>query len=110
MSKQSEYVKSWRKRSKARIIESMGGSCAICGYNKCVSALALHHLDPNSKDFNLSDALKNAKSWDKIVNELRKCALLCHNCHCEVHEKLINVPEDAPKFNEELFDYKNKEN
>jgi len=32
MSNKSEYVKRWRKNTKKRIIESMGGECQICGY------------------------------------------------------------------------------
>jgi hypothetical protein len=106
MSKQSEKVKRWRKACKARIIKAMGGGCCVCGYNKCQSALALHHLDPNEKDFGLGVIRANVKSWATIVNELRKCILVCHICHCEIHEGLISVPNNAPKFDEKFADYK----
>lgn len=106
MSKQSEKVKRWRKRCKNRIIEAMGGSCCICGYNKCQTALALHHLDPSKKDFGLSKIRANIQSWNKIVEELRKCVLVCHNCHSEIHEGLAKVPENAPNFDEAFVDYK----
>ena len=50
----------------------MGGSCVCCGYKKCDAALALHHLDPNEKDFSLGSIRANCKSWAEIVEELRK--------------------------------------
>lgn len=106
MSKQSERVKAWRKRCKSRIIEAMGGKCCVCGYNKCQSALALHHLDPSKKDFGLGAIRANVKSWITIVSELRKCVLVCHICHCEIHEGLALVPDDAPSFDEKFTDYK----
>ena len=106
MSKASNYVKAWRKNSKKRIIESMGGSCVICGYNKGQSGLALHHLDPKSKDFGLGAVRANIKSWNKIAEELKKCILVCHNCHSEIHENLIKIPSDVKRFNENFIEYK----
>lgn len=110
MSKRSEEVKRWRRECKARIISSMGGCCCICGYNKCQRALALHHLNPEEKDFNFGSVRANIKSWAKIVAELRKCILLCHNCHSEIHDCLITIPINHPSFNEEFLEYKNLEN
>lgn len=109
MSKQSEKVKVWRKRTKQRIIDAMGGKCCICGYSKCHSALALHHLDPSQKDIALSSIRANPKNWNTIAKELRKCVLLCHVCHCETHEGIVSIPSDAPKFDEKFVDYKKLE-
>lgn len=67
MATQSKYVKQWRKRTKQRIIDSFGGSCGICGYNRCKEALELHHIDSSTKDFTISDSLSKIKSWDRIV-------------------------------------------
>jgi hypothetical protein len=106
MSKGSEKVKTWRRRTKERIIKAFGGGCCVCGYNNCVSALALHHLDPSQKDFGLGTIRANSISWNKIVKELRKCVLVCHNHHCEIHEGIITVPADAPRFDESMVDYK----
>lgn len=106
MSKKSEYVKKWRRTTKSRIIESMGGSCACCGYNKCQSALALHHLDPSKKDFALGAIRASIKSWKTIVEEIKKCILLCHVCHCEIHEGIRVLPEKYPTFNDKFEDYK----
>ncbi len=106
MSKQSEYVKLWRKRTKERIIESMGGSCCVCGYNKCQRTLCLHHLDPSKKDFDLSSIRSNPISWPLIVEELRKCILLCSNCHFEIHDGMTQIPACHAVFDESFADYR----
>lgn len=95
-----EASKNWRKRCKNKIVVAMGGKCSICGYDKCLSALALHHLNPSEKDPAFSMIMTNHKTWDFVVQELRKCILVCHNCHCEVHAGIINIPNDVIKFNE----------
>lgn len=105
----AEAVKTWRKRTKTRIIDSFGGSCGICGYNKCQSALELHHLDQTTKEFGFGSVRATALSWDKICKELRKCILVCSNCHKEIHEDLVSIPENIHRFNEEYADYKAKQ-
>lgn len=106
MSVKSEHVKSWRKRTKKRIIESMGGRCQICGYDKCDSALSLHHLNPNEKEVSLGSIRANPRSWVRIVDELRKCILLCNNCHSEVHDGCTFVPDQYEIFNDNYVEYK----
>jgi len=106
MSKQSESVKRWRFNCKERIVVAMGGACCICGYNKCQSALALHHLDPNEKDFSFGAIRANPKNWLALVVELRKCILLCNNCHSEIHAGMTIIPVDAPRFDESFVSYK----
>jgi hypothetical protein len=100
MSETSIRVKLWRKQTKIKIVESMGGKCCICGYNKCNWALALHHLNPIEKDFTISEALASPRSWNKIVLELRKCILVCHNCHSEIHANPSTPIENVVRFNE----------
>lgn len=106
MSKNSDRVKKWRKATKQRMIQSMGGKCCCCFYSACSSALALHHLDPAKKDLELSSVRANPKSWIKITDELKKCVLVCHNCHQEIHSLMRTIPDDAPKFDETFTDYK----
>lgn len=106
MSKNSEHVKNWRRNTKARIVESFGGKCSICEYSLCHEAFDLHHLNPEEKDFALSSVRGSAKSWEKIVIELRKCVLLCCRCHREVHAGVTELPENCNSFNEKFADYK----
>lgn len=105
MSKNSEGVKAWRKRTKQRIIDAMGGKCCICGYNKCNEALSLHHRDPKQKELSFGSIRANNISWHKIATELRKCILVCENCHREIHFNVVDIPLDAPIFDEKFFDY-----
>lgn len=107
--KQSEHVKRWRKATKQRIVEAMGGKCQICSYSKCIESLALHHRNPEDKDFSFGSIRSNPKKWIKIVVELRKCVLLCNNCHGEVHAGLSDIPIGAASFNEEYADYLTKQ-
>jgi len=71
---------------KNKCISFLGGKCENCGYNSCKEALDFHHLDPSEKDFNISGS--HCRSWDKIESELKKCVLLCANCHREIHSGL----------------------
>ncbi len=73
-----------RLELRSRVVALLGGRCEICGYDRCLSALEAHHLDPATKDFNLSDTL----DFGLIEEELKKCVLLCANCHREVHDGL----------------------
>lgn len=106
MSKSSEYVKTWRKNTKNRMVQAMGGKCVICGYDRCVEAMDFHHLDPSQKDFNLGKKRANAISWSSIITEIKKCVLLCATCHREVHVGIATVPAIIPKFNPVFEDYK----
>jgi len=81
----SQKVINWRKRTKIKAVEHKGGKCEKCGYDKCIQALAFHHLDPKKKDFAISGV---SKSWETIVSELDKCILVCANCHAEIHASL----------------------
>lgn len=101
-----EAVKRWRKNTKERIIESMGGECVCCGYKKSTAALELHHIEPLEKEFAISSVLANCISWKRIVDELRKCVLVCSNCHKEIHFCDRDLPEKYITFDESFSDYK----
>jgi hypothetical protein len=99
----SKAVIEWRKRTKQKIVNSMGGKCQICGYDKCLNALELHHIDSSKKEFGFGAIRANPKSFEKIANELKKCILLCSNCHREIHSDLISIPDNYTTFNEFIF-------
>ena len=106
MSYNSDKVKAWRKRTKKRIIEAMGGGCVICNYSLSQRALDLHHLNPGEKEFGFGKIMASPKSWEKLVPELRKCILLCCRCHAEVHDGLNEIPKEPAMFNEAFVSYK----
>jgi hypothetical protein len=68
---------------KKKIINYLGDKCKKCNYKDCMGALVTHHTDPDKKDFNLSGA--HSRSWKSIETELKKCILLCANCHSKEH-------------------------
>jgi hypothetical protein len=80
-------VQKRRKRVREMALEFLGGRCSRCGYDRCIEALEIHHLDSAEKDFGIS-ARGYTRSWQKIRTELQKCELLCANCHREVHAKM----------------------
>lgn len=62
--------------------------CSVCGYNKCASALDFHHKE-NGKEISVSQMIRK-KGLKAIKEEIKKCEVLCANCHRELHEKLRN--------------------
>ena len=97
-----EYLLKHQHTAKDRIIQTMGGCCQICGYNKCVQALDLHHINPEEKDRVISGNLLN-NAWTKVCNELKKCILVCANCHREIHAGLHNE-KLVSSYNNEIVD------
>jgi len=77
-----------RKKLKQLAIEKRGGACEHCGIKSQYQAIYdFHHLDPTTKEFALSSK-GITKSWKKVEEELKKCILLCANCHRIVHAKI----------------------
>lgn len=87
----SERVTQHRRRVKATLIREAGGACVLCGYDRSAAALQFHHVDPSQKRFNISLG-GITRSLDAAREELRKCVLLCANCHAEVEVGVANLP------------------
>jgi len=73
-----------RRKRKAHLVKMLGGKCIQCGYNKSLSALSFHHVNPKEKLFDLSHNGNLLHDWKEVVAEALKCQLLCLNCHAEV--------------------------
>lgn len=63
--------------------------CLICKESEPVT-LDLHHLDPLIK--NESPSRMIGYSTESLKKEIRKCVVLCSNCHRKVHAGLIILP------------------
>jgi hypothetical protein len=79
----------------------MSSGCCLCGYNNHPSALCFDHLPDQIK----SDSVKNGyskrssaggmyrlyskqHSIDELIQEIKKCRILCVRCHMELtHSK-----------------------
>src|SRR3954464_1564633 len=51
----ADAVSKRRRKVKAILVAEAGGRCGLCGYDRCVGALAFHHLDPAAKAFGLAE-------------------------------------------------------
>lgn len=82
-----------RRRVKRKLVEEAGGKCVLCGYSRWLGALQFHHLEPSDKEFHLAHR-GHSRAIAKSRAEMRKCALLCANCHAEVEGGFATLPVD----------------
>ena len=91
------------------LIEQLGNRCEKCGYNKCQSALDFHHLDPAIKEYAIGEINTN---FEKLLQEIKKCKLLCNRCHRELHYELSDsdkfTKKSEVKINRTMKSLKNK--
>lgn len=72
--KQRQILKKW--------IDSFKTECKQCKENNPI-CLCFHHLE--NKKFTISKILKITMNKKRIEEEIRKCEILCHNCHRKQH-------------------------
>jgi hypothetical protein len=53
--------------------------CAKCEFNH-PAALDFHHEDPTLKEYNIHKLVGNGR-FTKAYEEIKKCIVLCSNCH-----------------------------
>jgi hypothetical protein len=92
-----------KQKVKRLLVEEAGGCCAVCGYDRCVVNLYFHHVDPTKKSFVMSSA--TTKSLAAYRNELRKCVLVCANCHGEIEAGLLVGPPAGATFDDVVYRY-----
>ena len=86
-----------RNRIKKELIQRRGGKCKSCGYQKSLSALCFHHVDPATKGFNISGMRLIAISRPLLDAEADKCEVYCLNCHSELHDQEGWVHEEGKR-------------
>ena len=77
----------WRaieKQQRFDTVNSFGGKCSICGYDKCRAALHFHHLDKSEK-YKWNVKGDKGSSLREIKAHPERFQLLCSNCHIEQH-------------------------
>jgi len=54
--------------------------CTVCG-EKDPIVLDFDHTDPKKKFKDVARMLAGHYSWDSVLAEIKKCKILCANCH-----------------------------
>ena len=64
--------------------------CIKCGYKENVVALDFHHRNPDEKIDTISSGVRT-QGWSKetLIKEIKKCDLLCANCHRVEHHSQV---------------------
>jgi hypothetical protein len=91
-----EAVTRRHQKIKRILVAEAGGSCAVCGYDRCVVNLHFHHVDPSKKSFGVTVA--RGKSLGAYRAEAQKCVLVCANCHGEIEAGLIPSPPPRARY------------
>lgn len=85
---------------KYELVESKGGKCEICGYDKNYAAFDFHHINPKEKSFKLDSRVISNTNIIKLKKEVEKCMLLCANCHREIHYGELDKEKVFVKIND----------
>lgn len=77
------------KRKKTKELEEFKSTlkCVICGENR-PWCLDFHHINPEEKE---GEIVKLIESPRRLQEELKKCIVLCANCHRDLHYKERNA-------------------
>src|SRR5260221_13210126 len=68
----------WFRRYKSTLY------CMDCGENH-PACLHFHHRKDEDKKFTIASVVSRANSLRQIINEIKKCDVLCANCHAIRH-------------------------
>ena len=66
------------QKVKENWIQSLGGKCVEC---QSQERLEIDHINPKEKSFSLSKVWSQIKYRELILEELKKCQVLCYICH-----------------------------
>ena len=84
--KVSQYQRNKREILKEKCLNYLGGKkCKRCSDSHWHIACYDFHHKKGVKEENISKMIDRGEQFDKIKKELDKCAVLCKNCHAEIH-------------------------
>lgn len=72
-------------RKKQILINMFGGECSWCAYRGNARSLEFHHIEPATKVFEICRIKIRILCLETLINEARKCILICSNCHADHH-------------------------
>ena len=77
-----QHYRTAKEKTKAVLTEFRKAGCKNCG-ERDEACLAAHHVD--GKDESVNRLCAGSGSRRRLVEELKKCICLCHNCHAKFH-------------------------
>ena len=80
----NHYKQEMRRRFWRALLTERGDQCSKCRRRYPIAVYDLHHRDPSTKVFAVSNQIGN-RSLEELLAEARKCDLLCANCHRTLH-------------------------
>ena len=97
----SENVVNFIKRRKADLRSIFHSKCCLCGFSEVQEALDFHHVNPKEKSFGISGSANQTKALEPQLEELKKCILVCANCHRGIHQGIYTIPQNWKDFYDE---------
>jgi len=103
--KQKTYANTYYEKNKATVIAASKASakaykdqwrsfkatlaCVKCGQNH-PATFDFHHIDSDTKEASVNKLIKN-RAFKRAMEEVKKCVVLCANCHRIHHhdERLV---------------------
>ncbi len=77
----NDRVNRKRTRNQQWLINHLHGRrCADCGADD-IRVLSFDHTDPADKHANIADLVSRGAKLEHIEAEVKKCVVVCHNCH-----------------------------
>jgi len=92
------YVRDLAFKKKVKGFRLLGGKCNICS-EKDIRCIDFHHIDKSEKSAGINH-LRNNK-WEILESEIKKCILLCTNCHRKEHKN--DITKRFARKNKEVF-------
>lgn len=82
------FQKERKIKYRKKLLELYGNKCFDCGFSD-IKLLEWHHkhFEKGKPDNYISRLLIRGYGWNKILEESKKCILLCPNCHKYRHLK-----------------------
>jgi len=86
-----------RKIIRTFLIEYAKNGCSECN-EKDFRCLDFDHLDPKKKKYEISQMVNEGYSVQKVKAELKKCRIICSNCHRKHTAKQFGYYKDSVLF------------
>lgn len=62
--------------------------CEVCGricVENNIESFSFHHINPKDKKYSIARMINNTMNKDTIIKEMKKCIIVCENCHRHIH-------------------------